>query len=67
LPELSPFPNGRMGLEWMNKDNDLLLSIDKNGKLYYTALLKNEEIKDSYSFIKNGISDKLLKLIEKFK
>jgi hypothetical protein len=67
LPELSPMPNGRMGLEWTNKDNDLLLSINKKGRLYYTYLSKDEEEMKSYSFVKNGISDELLKLIEKFK
>jgi len=41
-PELSPLPNGRMGLEWNKDDSSLLLSINKKGILYWTALMGEE-------------------------
>lgn len=66
IPETSPLPNERMGLEWDKNNNSLLLSIDKKGMLYWTALMGNTEKMGKFNFAKNEIADELLKTILEF-
>lgn len=50
----------------VQKRDILVVSIDKKGNLYYTAIIENKTIAAEYNFAKEGIKQELMDLIKLF-